>query len=110
MFDFNISAFGRIISAGALICGLATWAILATGLCYCHFFVPDVMPNPKAVLSVRTARQLVITLAGACLSLTGLSLSLFALLIGQRTVWTWTALGTNAAFWVIFGVIMSLYG
>ncbi len=109
MFDFNVNALGRVIGAGALACGLAAWAVLAIGLSYCHFFVPDVLPNPKAIMSLRTARQLIVTTVAACLSFTGLSLSLFAFLIGQSTVWAWMALGTSGAFWVIFGMMMYFY-
>ncbi len=109
MFDFSVNAIGRGIGAGAFACGVATWIVLAIGLSYCNFFLPDVLPNPKAIMTVRTAGQLTVTTASALLSCAGLSLSLFAFFIGQNTVWAWTALGASAAFWVIFGVIMYLY-
>lgn len=109
MFDFNVNAIGRVIGAGALACGLATWIVLAIGLCYCHFFLPDVLPHPNAIMTARTAGQLTVTTASAFVSGAGLSLSFLAFFIGQNTVWAWMALGTSAAFWVIYGVIMFLY-
>jgi hypothetical protein len=109
MFDFYFNAIGRVIGAGAFACGLATWIVLAIGLSYCRFFLPDALPNPKAIMTVRTAGQLTVTTASAIVSGAGLSLSFLAFFIGQTTVWAWMALGMSAAFWVISGLIMYLY-
>ncbi len=109
IFDFNVNAIGRVIDAGAFACGLATWIVLAIGLSYCQFFLPDVLPSPKAIMTMRTAGQLTVATASAIVSCAGLSLSFLAFFIGQNTIWAWMALGTSAAFWGIFGVIMYLY-
>jgi hypothetical protein len=63
MLNFNADAIGRVISAGAFVCGLATWIVFAIGLSYCRFVLPDVLPNPKSIMTVRTAGQLTVTTA-----------------------------------------------
>ena len=106
MLDFSINALGRIAGIAAFACGLAAWLVLAAGFSYCYFFLPDSLPNPKSIMTPRTAGLLTVTAAAALLSCAGLSLSLLALIIGQNRAWAWMALGTAAAFWIVSGAII----
>ena len=47
---------------------------------------PDVLPSPKAIMTMRTAGQLTVATASAIVSCAGSSLSFVAFFIGQKTI------------------------
>jgi hypothetical protein len=106
MLDLSVNAIGRVIGAVAFACGLATWIVLANWSCLSSLSPPGCDSQLQGRYD---GAQFTVTAASAILSCAGLMLSMLALFSGQNTVFAWSALGTSAAFWVIFGVTIHLH-
>jgi hypothetical protein len=107
IFESIVPASAPVIAIGALVCGLATWAVPVLSLAI-NSYRDRVGPRPTSLASV--GRVIFIVITAAFFSAIGLPLALVTLILAPGTHWAWLAFLTIAGFWVLGGVLLCLGG
>ena len=107
VFESIVPASAPVIAIGALVCGLATWAIPVLSLAI-NSYRDRAGPRPTSLASV--GRVIFVVIAATFFSAIGLPLALVTLVLAPGTHWAWLALLTIIGFCVLGGFLLFLEG
>jgi len=103
-----LATFGQMLAVGAVICGVGACAVLTLGLVYSAIFLRT-DKKPGEVLAPGIFISAVTAVAALAVAVAGLPLVVIALLMGERTGWTWVGAAADGAFLLIFAAFNAIW-